>query len=59
MPEESRKARRYERRFPGTGCPESQKEERMERLDVQEGRRSRSVLIPELPWERNKGVEST
>lgn len=51
--EESRKAKRYERRFPETGCPEAQKEERIERLDLKEGRRMRSILIPELPWQRS------
>lgn len=49
MPEESLKAKRYERRFPGTGCSENQKEERMERLDLKEGRRSKSFLIRRLP----------
>lgn len=54
--DQSLKARRYEARYPETGCPEAQKEERIERIDhkeeVRDHRRTgrtRSVLIPALP----------
>lgn len=54
---ESAKARRYERLYPGTGIPEAQKEERMEREDLKRDRRehrrtnrSRGIIVPGLPW---------
>lgn len=52
-------AREYERQYPGTGLPEAQKTERMERMvsrgeapPLRPSRRKRtsSFLIPELPW---------
>jgi hypothetical protein len=53
----SKKAERYEKRYPGTGCSEAQKEERMERMDFKEEARSlrrtgrnRGVVIPRIPW---------
>ena len=53
----------YERRFPGTGCPEGQKQERMERILYREdrpvrSRRSRSIIVPRLPWRDEKEVEA-
>lgn len=38
--DESPKAREYEKRYPGTGIPEAQKEERMERLAFKEERQT-------------------
>lgn len=59
--DESPKAQRYERLYPETGATESQKEERMERMDfsneAKTGRRTgrnRGIVIPELPWHREK-----
>lgn len=58
--DESPKAQRFEARYPGTGCPEAQKEERMDRLDFKEevraGRRTtrnRGIVVPALPWQRD------
>lgn len=59
MADESKLAQRYERLYPGTGCPEGQKEERMQRIDFDRERaerrrtgRSRGIVVPELPWLR-------
>jgi hypothetical protein len=38
MDREARQAQAYERRYPDTGCSEAQKAERMDRLDIDEGR---------------------
>lgn len=50
-------AREYERRYPDTGCPEAQKQERMERIAHREERdslrrtgRNRGIIVPALPW---------
>lgn len=55
--DESAKAQRYERLYPETGCPEAQKEERMERIDFKTehaaGRRTgrnRGIVVPRLPY---------
>jgi hypothetical protein len=52
------KARRYERLFPGALTDDAQKAERMERLDLKqrrkEGRASRFVMVPEMPWHRKE-----
>lgn len=52
------KAERYEQMYPETGCSEPQKEERMDRIDFREERRSgrrtvrnRGIIVPELPWQ--------
>lgn len=57
--DESAKALRFERRYPGTGCPEGQKEERIERLEFKEERqalrrtgRNRGIVVPDLPYRR-------
>ena len=57
MADESAKAQQYERRFPGTGCSENQKEERMERMTFKEEvargmrtGRNRGIVIPSVPW---------
>ena len=61
MADESRKAQQYEQRYPETGCSEAQKEERMDRLTFREEReagisttRNRGIVVPELPWLKNK-----
>lgn len=53
----SEKAEAYERRYPGTGCSEAQREEREDRLRFKEERRTdrrtsrnRGIVVPELPW---------
>lgn len=58
------KAAAYERLYPGTGIPEAQKEERMERLTFTDERqslrrtsRTRGIVVPELPWLRDKTTE--
>lgn len=43
-------ARRYEQRFPGTGIPEAQKEERMQREDFKHERATHGRTV------RNRGV---
>lgn len=56
------KAERYEHAFPGTGIPEAQKEERQERIDFKNERRSLSrtgrnrgiVISYELPWKKER-----
>lgn len=55
--DESPKAQAYEERYPATGIPEAQKEERMERLSFKEERqtfhrttRNRGIIVPRLPW---------
>lgn len=46
-------AAEYERKYPGTGCSEAQKEERMERLILKQERalhhrtgRARGIVVP-------------
>jgi hypothetical protein len=63
--DESAKARRYERRYPETGCSEAQKEERMDRLDFKEdvaaGRRTmrnRGIVVPDCAYFRDKVKEA-
>ena len=51
MSDENLKARSYETLYPGTGCPEPQKQERMERIELKRRGRTRGVLIPALPWQ--------
>lgn len=58
------KAAAYERLYPDTGIPEAQKEERMERLTFKDERqslrrtsRTRGIVVPELPWLRDKTSE--
>lgn len=53
----SKLAKLYEKKYPGTGCSEAQKEERMERelfkgerLAHRRTGRTRGVVIPALPW---------
>ena len=50
-------AAEYESRWPETGCSESQKEERMERVLLKEDKRThrlsmrnRGIIVPRLPW---------
>lgn len=57
--DESVKAQRYEQLYPETGCPEAQKEERMDRLDfkseAQAGRRTtrnRGIVVPDCAYTR-------
>lgn len=58
MAEESTLAKRYEKRYPETGIPEAQKEERMQRIDFKEERRAlrrtgrtRGIIVPSTaPW---------
>ncbi len=52
-------AEQYEKRYPATGVPEAQKEERMERILFKQERgslrragRTRGIVVPELPWKR-------
>ena len=52
-------AAEYERRYPETGCSDSQKEERMQRLLFKEERqtlrrtgRNRGIVVPALPWQK-------
>ncbi len=50
-------AEEYERRYPGTGIPQAQAAERMERIlarDARGTRRSRFVTVPEMPWHRKE-----
>lgn len=61
--DESAKARRFEQRYPGTGCPEAQKEERIERLEFKEERqalrrtgRNRGIVVPDLPYRRKEAA---
>ena len=49
----------YEKLYPGTGCPDAQKEERMERIGFKDEARSarrthrnRGIIVPALPWRR-------
>lgn len=55
------KAERYEQLYPGTGCCEAQKQERMERIDFKDEvgalrrtNRNRGIVVPELPWQRKE-----
>lgn len=50
MADESRLAQEYEKRYPGTGIPEAQKEERMQRLEFKEERQALRRTT------RNRGV---
>ncbi|MDP3937553.1 MAG: hypothetical protein Q8R92_05380 [Deltaproteobacteria bacterium] len=59
-------AREYERRWPGTGIPDAQKQERMERRlfygeqsSLRRTGRTRGIVIPELPWERKENERQT
>lgn len=59
-------AERYEKQYPDTGCSEAQKEERMQRLDFKaEARalrrttRTRGIVVPELPWLRDREDQSS
>jgi hypothetical protein len=49
-------AQRYERLYPGALSDDAQKAERMERIDLKErrkeGRASRFVVVPAMPWHR-------
>lgn len=52
-------AERYERTYPGTGIPDAQKQERMERIDFKAERanlrrtgRNRGIVVGELPWKK-------
>lgn len=52
-------ADKYEKRYPETGIPEAQKEERMERILFKEEQgslrrtwRNRGIIVPELPWQK-------
>jgi len=51
-------AQRYERLYPGALSDDAQKAERMERIDLKErrkeGRASRFVVVPEMPWHRKE-----
>lgn len=51
-------AQRYERLYPGALTDDAQKAERMERIDLKErrkeGRASRFVVVPEMPWHRKE-----
>ena len=47
----------YEKRYPETGIPDAQKEERMERLIFKEEKafhrrsgRTRGIIVPRLKW---------
>ena len=49
----------YERLYPGTGCSDAQKEERMERIgfkdEVRAARRThrnRGIIVPALPYRK-------
>jgi hypothetical protein len=60
---EDAKARRYDALMPGTGVPEAQATERMERRDFKEERRTlrrtsrnRGIIVPELPWKRGEAA---
>lgn len=57
----SRAVEEYRRRFPETGVPAAQEQERAERLAFKQERRSlrrtgrtRGVVVPDLPWHRDK-----
>lgn len=57
---EVKRAERYEKLYPETGCTESQKAERMARMEFKEefqtGRRTgrnRGIVIPALPWKED------
>ena len=51
-------AQHYERLYPGALSDDAQKAERMERIDLKErrkeGRVSRFVVVPEMPWHRKE-----
>lgn len=54
-------ADQYEKRFPETGIPEAQKEERMERMLFKDDRRSlrrtmrsNGIVVPRLPWVKDE-----
>lgn len=57
----SKLAERYEKLYPETGCPEAQKEERMQRIDFKRERaehsrtgRNRGIVVPDLPYRRKE-----
>lgn len=54
-------AAEYERRYPETGIPEAQKEERGEReafkaesRSLRRTMRTRGIIVPALPWQKEK-----
>lgn len=54
-------AAEYEKLYPATGCPDAQKEERMQRLDFKRERRehsrsgrNRGIVVPALPYKRKE-----
>ena len=60
------KSERYEKRFPGTGISDAQKEERMERIDFKQESaalrrtgRNRGIIVPRLPWHDDDDVKET
>jgi hypothetical protein len=59
-------AERYERRMPGTGVPEAQKQERQERHEFKQERRehrrtgrNRGIVVPADAWDRIFGPKET
>lgn len=57
----SKLADQYEKRYPGTGASEAQKEERMERMLFKEEKRSlqrtsrnRGLVVPRVPWHEDE-----
>ena len=51
----------YEKRYPETGIPDAQKQERMERLIFKEERalhrrsgRTRGIIVPALLWRKEE-----
>lgn len=61
MPLPKPTAENYERLMPQTGIPEAQKQERMERRVFKAERRqhhrtgrNRGIVVPELPWLKDK-----
>ena len=51
----------YEKRYPETGIPDAQKQERMERVLFREERdslrrtgRNRGIIVPALPWRKEE-----
>lgn len=57
MPDENRLTRAYDARVPGVDIPAAQKQERQERHQFKEDRRTlrrtgrtRGIIVPRLPW---------
>ena len=51
----------YEKKYPETGIPDAQKQERMERVLFREERdslrrtgRNRGIIVPALPWRKEE-----